>query len=143
MMKKAEGFLTYMEGRKIHKVIHTKDGRQEIEAPQPPTVTLLAEYLKVHRDTVYKWAKDNEIFSDILEEVQRRYEQVLIENGLTDRYNANLAKFLLSADHGKREKTDTTTNGKEISASPSPVADAIARRYEAEIRDSLTKQRND
>jgi hypothetical protein len=114
LLEKARGFLKWQKGQIITKVVFNKDGRQEIEAPRPPTVNHFSEYLGISRETAYAWDKENIDFSDILSEVQQKYEQVLIDNGLVDRYNANLAKFLLSADHGKKEKSDLTSNDKEI-----------------------------
>lgn len=126
LVEKAEGFLSYMEGQILERVYFTKDGRQEVKVQRPPTQVLFAQYLGIHRETVTEWTKIEEgtdeekalvkRFSDIAREVQQAYEQTLIDNGVVDKYNAGFAKFLLSADHGKREKseTDLTSRGERI-----------------------------
>lgn len=69
-----------------------------------PTMGGLARYLRVHRDTLYEWAKheDNKEFSDIIGDLMGEQEDRLINNGLSGDYNPTIAKVLL-AKHGYRE----------------------------------------
>ncbi len=118
LMDKARTFIERVNGEKLKKTVFTKTGPQIIEIEVPPTLVKLAIDLDVNRETLREWAKIDDEFSAIFTRVKENYERVLIENGLSDNYNANLAKFLLSADHDKRDKTDVTTDGKEF---PSPI----------------------
>lgn len=81
-----------------------------------PTVEGLALKLNIHRDTLYDWAKDNEEFSDILAKLKSKQADKLIQNSLAGRYNATIAKMILSGKHGYIEQsaTDLTTNGKDL-----------------------------
>ncbi len=83
-----------------------------------PTVEGLSAYLKVNRDTLYEWAKHYSEFSDTLDEIKAEQAKRLIDKGLSGDYNSTIAKLILSANHGMREKTDVTTDGKEI---PTPM----------------------
>lgn len=71
-----------------------------------PTVEGLALELHVSRDTVYEWAKDNQEFSDIVNELKSRQAQKLIQNALQNRYNPTIAKLILSGKHGYVEKSE-------------------------------------
>lgn len=71
-----------------------------------PTVEGLALELKVSRDTLYEWAKQNTEFSDILSDLKVAQGQKLIQNGLQNRYNSTIAKLILSGKHGYVEKSE-------------------------------------
>lgn len=71
-----------------------------------PTVEGLALELKVSRDTIYEWAKENEEFSDILGKLKNMQAQKLMQNSLANRYNPTIAKLLLSSKHGYIEKQE-------------------------------------
>ena len=134
--------MDFMETQTMQRVVFTKGGREEITMPEPPTITSLAIYLDVNRDSLYQWASEDKRFSDILTRVKAKYEQVLVKYGLTDQYNANLAKFLLSADHDKREKSDTTTDGKAIDTPvviTSPEITARIKALDEAVKEELTK----
>ena len=118
MMKKAEGFLDWNATQTLTRYFNTKDGPVTQQIPKPPTMTGLALYLEVDRTTLNEWAKENKEFSHIFTQVRAKYEESLVGNGLSETYNPGLAKFLLSADHDKREKSDITTNGKDL---PTPI----------------------
>jgi len=80
-----------------------------------PTKGGLANYLGVHRDTLYDWSQKYPEFSDIMEEVSQEQEDRLINNGLSGDYNPTIAKLLL-AKHGYKESTETdlTSKGDKI-----------------------------
>jgi DNA-binding transcriptional regulator YiaG len=71
-----------------------------------PTIEGLAIELKISRDTVYEWEKENEEFSDIVKELRSQQAQKLIQNALAGRYNASIAKLILSGKHGYVEQTE-------------------------------------
>jgi hypothetical protein len=81
-----------------------------------PTIEGLAIALHISRDTIYEWEKENEAFSDIVEELRVQQGQKLIQNALLGRYNATIAKLILSGKHGYVEKTETdiTTGGNTL-----------------------------
>lgn len=83
-----------------------------------PTIYGLARYINVNRDTLYEWAKHNPIFSDTLRDIEEEQAQRLLNNGLSGAYNSTIAKLILSSNHGMKERTDTTTNDKDI---PTPI----------------------
>lgn len=83
-----------------------------------PTIEGLAYYIKVNRDTVYQWCKDNKEFSDIIDDLRAIQADRLLNNGLAGTYNPTIAKVLLTK-HGYREGIDNTTNDKDL---PTPIA---------------------
>lgn len=73
-----------------------------------PTLEGLATYLNVHVDTLYDWSKKYIKFSEALDKIRRLQKDTLINNGLAGTYNPTIAKLILSANHGMREKVDVT-----------------------------------
>jgi len=82
-----------------------------------PTIEGLALALDIHRDTLYQWEKEDERFSDITSKLKFKQGEKLIQNALAGRYNASIAKLILSGKHGYVEQTatDITTKGESIS----------------------------
>lgn len=79
-----------------------------------PTTAGLAVWLHVSQKTIFNWAEGNEEFLQLLGDLNAEQEKRLINKGLLGEYNSNLAKFILSARHEYREKTDTDiTSGGE------------------------------
>ena len=73
-----------------------------------PSVVGLAIVLKVRRETLHVWAKDEtkpEI-SNILKAVFEKQENVLINNGLDNTFNSSITKLVLGK-HGYHDKQDT------------------------------------
>lgn len=79
-----------------------------------PTVEGLAYELGVNKTTIYEWCKANEEFSNAIDRLKAKQARELISKGLSGDYNPTIAKLMLSANHGMREKTDMTTDGKEL-----------------------------
>lgn len=71
-----------------------------------PTIEGLALYLEISRSTLYLWQKEHPEFSDIIEILQQKQAQALINNGLSGDYNPTIAKVLLSK-HGYKDETKT------------------------------------
>lgn len=70
-----------------------------------PTIEGLALYLEISRSTLYLWQKEHKEFSDIIEILQQKQAQVLINNGLSGDYNPTIAKVLLTK-HGYTDKQE-------------------------------------
>lgn len=70
-----------------------------------PTIEGLALYLEISRSTLYLWQKEHKDFSDIIEVLQQKQAQVLINNGLSGNYNPTIAKVLLTK-HGYTDKQE-------------------------------------
>lgn len=70
-----------------------------------PTIEGLALHLHISRETVYEWEKETPDFSDIVKELRSKQAQKLIQNALSNKYNASIAKLILSGKHGYVEKT--------------------------------------
>lgn len=87
-----------------------------------PTIEGLAFSLKIHKDTIYTWRKDEgkEPFSDLIEDLLSKQADRLVNNGLSGRYNPTIAKVLLTK-HGYREGIDQTTNDRDISFVPGVI----------------------
>ena len=70
-----------------------------------PSIAGLALVLGLSRDTVYSWAKDENKreFSDIVEGISQKQECVLIDNGLTGKFNASITKLMLGK-HGYHDR---------------------------------------
>jgi len=61
----------------------------------------LARYLNISRDTLYDWRRqeDKWEFSFIMERVMLVQHELLVSNGLSGKFNANITKLLLTK-HG-------------------------------------------
>jgi hypothetical protein len=88
-----------------------------------PTLEGFAIFIGCHKDTLYEWEKKYPEFSDALNKIRTEQQQRLLNNGLAGTYNPTIAKLVLSANHGMREKSDVTTNDKEL---PTPILNGIS-----------------
>ena len=72
-----------------------------------PTIAGLAFHLKVNRDTIYAWCKEEEKheFSDIVAELMAKQEFVLINKGLKNETNPTITKLALTK-HGYTDKAE-------------------------------------
>lgn len=70
-----------------------------------PTIEGLALYLEVNRSTIYQWQKDHKEFSNIIDTLQQKQAQQLINKGLSGNYNPTIAKVLLTK-HGYTDKQE-------------------------------------
>ena len=67
----------------------------------------LAVYLKVCEETLQEWGREHKSFSVSMRKINQKSKQTLLNKGLTNKYNANMARFVLSANHNMAEKTET------------------------------------
>ena len=81
-----------------------------------PSIASLALELKVHRDSIYEWEKDNSKcqFSDTLERLRQKQESFLIHHGLTKGYDSGFAKFMAINITKYRDKIETVNTNREI-----------------------------
>lgn len=75
-----------------------------------PTAEGLALYLGVVRKTLYNWAEENDGFLHILDELNQTQVTKLINNGLSGKYNSNIAKLVL-AKHGYKDQVGLSGEG--------------------------------
>lgn len=99
-----------------------KETKNSEGAAELPTLAGMAVWLHVSKDSLKRWAEANEEFCAMLGDIAEEQEKRLINHGLTGKYNGNLAKFILSARHEYREKSDMTTDGKAL---PTPLLNAV------------------
>lgn len=90
------------------------------EQTKLPTIEGYALYIGVHRDTLYEWAKIHKGFPDTLREIEQLQKEQLINDGIYGgkEVNATIVKLLLQNNHGMKERTDQTTNDKDL---PTPI----------------------
>ena len=75
-----------------------------------PSIVGLASILEVTRTTLYKWEKEHEEFSYILENIKREQEKVLLNKGLIGEFNSAITKLVLGK-HGYHDKQDVGLEG--------------------------------
>lgn len=73
-----------------------------------PSVAGLSVHLGKSRSTLYAWAKeaDKKEFSDILEAILAKQEQISLAKGLNGEFNSTIVKLLLGK-HGYSDKAET------------------------------------
>lgn len=109
-------------------------GWKQVNGEVVPTIEGLAMFLKVHRDTIYSWGKQNEQISDIIEAIKQEQAVTLISGGLRGAFNATISKLLLSSKHGYVEKTETdvTTKGEKINT---PASEELVKGFSEYLKD--------
>lgn len=82
-----------------------------------PSIEGLADYLGITRTTIYDWEsqEDKKEFSYIVEQVRHKQAKELVNKGLEGKFNASIAKVILTK-HGYTDKQeiDHTTKGERI-----------------------------
>ena len=78
-----------------------------------PSIAGLSRYLKITRDTLYRWAKDDkkQDFKNIMDSILSEQEASLLNNGLDGTFNPHITKLVLS----KHGYGDNSNNNKGIS----------------------------
>lgn len=81
---------------------------------QGKSVTQLATHLRVHKDTVYQWAKDHKTFSDALkigkQDSQAVWEEKLESMMFSKEVNAPLVKLYFANRFGWHDKQEVSGN---------------------------------
>jgi len=103
------------EETEYHKTRGEKsDGYERIVKVKLPSIEGLALYLDVARSTLYLWKEEDKEFSDIIDKLQEKQANMLINKGLSGDYNPTIAKVLLTK-HGYREGVEQTgKDGKDF-----------------------------
>jgi len=109
----------YIEEEKVlksesHGATSESKGHALYFTPNLPTKTRLAEYLKIHRDTLDEWVKTYSAFSDIVKELRRKYEDMLIEGGVTRKFDPSITKLLLHHKFGYADKKEVEYNASDL-----------------------------
>lgn len=91
--------------RRFHKTVGDRtDSYERLVVVKIPTLEGLAVHLKINKDTIQEWRKEEgkEEFSVLIDELLAKQADRLANNGLSGDYNPTIAKVLL-AKHGYRE----------------------------------------
>lgn len=85
-----------------------------------PTVEGLALRIDVSKPALYRWAKKHKEFRYALRKLKMTQYQHLLKTGIFGgkKINATIIKLALSHNHGMKERTDQTTDGKPL---PTPI----------------------
>ena len=91
-----------------------------------PTVEGFSLWLDVDDDTLVEWAKIHPDFSATFKRLKKLQKQQLIDDGIYGgkEVNSTIVKLLLQNNHGMKERTDTTTNDKDL---PQPIYSGKAK----------------
>jgi len=81
----------------------------EEQGDRVPMVAGLCKWLKLNKDTIYAWIKDESKseFSDIVSRILSEQERLLINKGLDSGFNSNITKLML-VKHGYHDKQEVT-----------------------------------
>ncbi len=84
------------------------DNFEPSETELIPMIAGLAYFLKISRDTVHTWVKEEgkEEFSDVVEQIMTKQEQMLFTGGLSSAMNASITKLALTK-HGYTDKVES------------------------------------
>ena len=88
------------------------DGEYEQGGKVIPSLCGLARYLGIASSTLDAWGKDPEKaeFSGILSEILQEQQTLLLNNGLTGKFNSAITKLALGK-HGYSDKSENTHQG--------------------------------
>lgn len=81
-----------------------------------PTIEGLADNLGRGVKTLYNWSKEHPEFEEAMQAILSKQGRLLQNKGLNKETDSGITKLLLSANHGKAEKSDLTTDGEKIQA---------------------------
>ena len=81
-------------------------GRQQTVATPPPSIVGFSKLVGVYTRTLYSWVDTYPEFAEAYAYCQDLAQQNLIDGGLTHALNANMSRFVLSAQYGMMEKTE-------------------------------------
>jgi hypothetical protein len=97
---------------KVDEYLNTT-GKENMSVPK---LVSFARYIGVNKDTLNEWRKKYPEFSVALSKISDKQEEELIDVGVYGgkEINATIVKMILMSNHGYKERTDTTTNDKDI-----------------------------
>ena len=79
-----------------------------------PSKCDLAFKLRVHRETITNWGKENRQFLDTLERINQKQELMLSKFGLNRGYDGAITKMHMVNLTGYKDKVETINTNKEI-----------------------------
>lgn len=97
------------------------------EKEEFPTIEHLASHLGIGTRTLYAWEQEYSEFQQTMDLLRDTQKHLLISGGLTNKYNARFASFLLKANHGMQDKQPLVhaTQNNNFNVPPELMADAI------------------
>lgn len=101
---------------------------------QFPTREGLGLFLSIHTDTVVEWEKKYKEFSVALAFLDQKQKEMIIRGSMNGDYNPMIAKLVLSANHGMKERSDVTSDDK-----PLPPASVTVNNIKTLTDEELTK----
>lgn len=93
-----------------------------------PTIEHLASHLGIGTRTLYAWEEAYSEFQQTMDMLRDAQRHLLISGGLTNKYNARFASFLLKANHGMSDAkplVNATQNNIFNGISPELLAEAM------------------
>jgi len=98
----------------LDKAHHYMDHYEEYDEVIPSAVGL-ALVLDITRTTLYAWARDDnkKVFSHILDNINKKQEQVLLKKGLNNEFNSNITKLVLGK-HGYHDRPQQADNQVQV-----------------------------
>lgn len=90
------------------------DSYERILKVNLPKIEGFAEYIDVSLETINVWEKEYKDFSEAIHKIRKAQHNRLVDNALAGNYSPVIAKLMLSSNHGYREKSDLTSDGKEL-----------------------------
>ena len=105
-----------------------EDDEPNLNTQVVPTVCGLAIKLKVGRTTLYSWANNEETgFADILANINKLQESILINNGLRNNFNSNICKLMLGKHGYKEQQEHSGPDGKDLIPKVDSDLEAVRR----------------
>lgn len=91
------------------------------------TIESLASVLGIGTRTIYLWEKEHSKFMQTMDMLRDAQRDQLLQGGLTNKYNARFAAFLLKANHGMQDKAPSVhaTQNNTFNVPAEIMADAI------------------
>ena len=105
--------------------------KERKQAKLLPTAAGLARYVDVDKTTLYRWAEKHPEFRTSLNKMNDEQEDLLVQGGIKNEYNSTITKLMLSSNHGYKERSDTTSDGKAIKCEHVDFSDIITRQLAA------------
>lgn len=100
-----------------------------------PSVVGLAVKLRIARDTLIEWAKqeDKKDFSDTLRLINDQQHHVAVNKGITGEFSGPITKLVLH-NHGYSEKTEVDNKSSDRSMSPKGTNDLTDQELDDELK---------
>lgn len=109
IVKKAQEYLDGFYGKAYKEKVESADVDEVI-----PSIEGLAHHLGISRRIIYNWKEDvdKEEFLHTLDKIEERQKQLLLNQGLLGKFNAQITKLALG-NHGMSDKVDQSLANKE------------------------------